>query len=82
MYNVNVTNARGDFYKLVDMAVSGIDAVNIVTKKGNAVMISEQDYNNYLETMYLSSEPQVKADILEGKNAKLEDCVSEEDIDW
>lgn len=58
------------------------DVVNINTKNGNAVVISEDDYNGLLETLYLSNDPKVKNEIITGKNTPLEDCVDESEIDW
>ena len=46
MYNTNVTQARTNLYHLVDMAIEENEIINISTKKGNAVLISEEDYNS------------------------------------
>lgn len=82
MYNVNITNARNDLYNLVDMAIKDSEPVNIVTKNGNAVIISESDYNSLIETLYLSSDPNFKKSLLEGANAPLEDFVDESELNW
>lgn len=82
MYNVNITNARNDFYNLVDMAISYSEPVNIVTKKGNAILISEDDYNSLMETLYLSSDPEYKKSLLQGMNTPIEECVPESELDW
>lgn len=82
MYNVNITNARNDFYNLVDMAINYSEPVNIVTKKGNAILISEDDYNSLMETLYLSSDPEYKKSLLQGMNTPIEECVPESELDW
>lgn len=82
MYNVNITNARNDLYNLVDMALNDSEPVNIVTKKGNAVLISEQDYNAIMETLYLSSDPAYKQSLIDAMNEPLEECIDESEIDW
>lgn len=82
MYNVNITKARGDLYNLVDMAISCSEPVNIVTKKGNAVLISEDDYNSLMETLYLSSDPEYKQSLIDGKNTPIEECFGESELDW
>lgn len=82
MYNVNITKARGDLYNLVDMAINYSEPVNIVTKKGNAVLISEDDYNSLMETLYLSSDPEYKQSLIDGMNTPNENCFDESELDW
>ena len=82
MYNTNVTNARANLYNLVNMAIDNSEIVNINTRNGNALLISEDDYNSLVETLYLSSDPEYKRSLIEGKNTRLEDCVDEEDLNW
>lgn len=80
MYNINVTNARAKLYELLNMAINDSEVVNIATKNGNAVIISETDYNALLETLYLSSDPAFKQSLLDGKNTPLSECVDESDV--
>lgn len=82
MYNTNVTKARADLYNLLNMAIEDNEVINISTKNGNAVIISEADYNSLLETLYLSSDPAYKQSLIDGKNAPLSECVSEEEVEW
>lgn len=82
MYNTNVTNARANLYNLVNMAIDNSEIVNINTRNGNALLISEEDYNSLVETLYLSADPEYKRSLIEGKNTRLEDCVDEEDLNW
>lgn len=82
MYNVNITNARSNLYNLVDMAINDSEPVNIVTKKGNAVLISEADYNALMETLYLSSDPEYKKTLLDGMNTPVEECADESELQW
>ncbi len=58
MNTINITNARQNFYKLVGDVNVGFNPITIVNNKGkNAVLISEDDWNNIEETLYLSSIP-------------------------
>ncbi len=82
MYNVNITNARNDLYNLVDMAIKDSEPVNIATKNGNAIIISEADYNSLLETLYLSSDPEYKKSLIESMNAPLSEFVNESELEW
>ena len=82
MYNTNVTNARANLYNLINMAIDNNEIININTKNGNAVLISEEDYNSLIETLYLSADPEYKKSLIDGKNTPLEECVDEEEIEW
>ena len=82
MYNTNITNARSNLYNLVNMAINDNEPINIVTKNGNAVIISENDYNALLETLYLSNDQKVKKEIIDGKNTPLDKCINESEIEW
>ncbi len=82
MTNTNITNFRNNVFDYINQVIEFNDIINVNTKNGNAIIISEEDYNGLMETLLLSSDPQVKADILEGLNTPLDDCVSEEQIEW
>lgn len=58
MNTINITNARQNLFKLVSDVNVGFNPVTIVNNKGqNAVLISEDDWNNIQESLYLSSIP-------------------------
>ncbi len=82
MTNTNITNFRNNVFDYINQVIEFNDIINVNTKNGNAIIISEEDYNGLMETLLLSSDSQVKADILEGLNTPLDDCVSEEQIEW
>ena len=82
MYNINETNARAKLYELIDMAIDDSEVINISTKNGNAIIISEADYNSLLETLYLSSDPTYKQSLIDGKNTPLSECIDEKDVSW
>ncbi len=77
-YNVNITNARKDLYKLTDMVIDNGVVVNITTKHGNAVLISADEYNSLLETLYLSENAEYKKTLIAGKEEKIEDLIDTE----
>lgn len=81
-YNTNITNARKNFYKLAELAIDTGLEVNINTKKGNVVLISEDDYRGLLETIYLSQNKEYKESLIEGLNEDVKSGVKEEDIKW
>lgn len=82
MYNTNITNFRKDMYKVLEQTVKYNEPVNISTKDGNAIVISEEDYRGLLETLHLTSIPGMKEKIIEGINTPLSDCVLEDEVEW
>ena len=58
MTTINITKARSQLYKLVSDVNVGFNPITIVNNKGNnAVLISEDDWKNIEETLFLSSIP-------------------------
>lgn len=58
MTTINITNARKNLYKLVNDVNIGYNPITIVNNKGNnAVLVSEDDWDNIQETLFLSSIP-------------------------
>ena len=82
MLNTSITNFRRDIFRILENTIKFNEPVNIITKEGNAVVISEEDYNGLIETLYLSSMPEVKSAIIEGMNTPISECISESEVDW
>ena len=51
-YHTNITNARKDLYKLAEMALEHGTEINVNTKKGNIMIIAEDEYRSLIETLY------------------------------
>ena len=82
MSAINITNARKELYNLVEDVNLYSEPTLIVSKKGNAVLISESDWNAIQETIYLNSVPGMVESIRKGMETPIEDCVPEEDVEW
>ena len=48
----------------------------------NAVLVGQNDWNAIQETMYLNSVPGMPESLLKGKETPLEECISENDVEW
>lgn len=79
MTTTNITQARSNLFKLAERVVNYNDTINVTTKDGSFVMMSEEDYNGLMETLYLYSIPGMQKSIQEGIDTPLEDCV---ELDW
>lgn len=64
MTNTNATNFRSNIFDYLNQAVVYNDVINVNTKNGNAVILSEEDYRGMLETIYLLSNKKTAAEIL------------------
>ncbi|MGO5054086.1 type II toxin-antitoxin system Phd/YefM family antitoxin [Lachnospiraceae bacterium LCP25S3_G4] len=82
MLNTNITNFRKNIFGLLEQTIKYNEPVNISTKDGNAVIISEEDYNGLMETLYLCSVPGMKEKIIEGLNTPLNESLPENEVEW
>ncbi|BAK27064.1 type II toxin-antitoxin system Phd/YefM family antitoxin [Streptococcus gallolyticus] len=82
MLNTTVTNFRKDIYNLLEQTIKFNEPVNVSTKNGNAVVLSEDEYNGMVETLYLYSVPELKEQLKKDMNASLSEFVSEDEVDW
>lgn len=58
MYVASYSDARANLKAVIDRTINDADATLIHRKKGgNAVLISEEQYNSLMETFYLMSNP-------------------------
>lgn len=71
MINLNITSARDELYKLASSCIKYNSIVNINTKEGNVIMLSEEDYNSLIESLYLAGIKGVYEDIEEAVKAPL-----------
>jgi prevent-host-death family protein len=80
MATFNVTEARSKLYSLIDEAAETHEPIFITGKRGNAVLLSEEDWRAINESLYLVSIPGMRESIMEGMEADLDEC--DKEIDW
>lgn len=74
MTNTTITNFRKNVFEYVNQAIQYNSPVSIITKQGNAVVISEEDYLGMLATLELMREPGLVDAIQAGRQEPLETC--------
>ncbi|MGH2412468.1 MAG: type II toxin-antitoxin system Phd/YefM family antitoxin [Microcystaceae cyanobacterium] len=79
---IPVSQARANIFKLVDETNETHEPILITGKRGNAVLISESDWNSIQETLYLLSIPGMPESIIEAAQTPIEDCIEIGDLDW
>jgi antitoxin YefM len=76
MTTITATEARKLLYKLLDDVSGSHEPVQITGKRGNAVLVSQEDWDSVQETLYLVSIPGMRESIIAGMatpTAELED---------
>ncbi len=82
MLNTSATNFRKNLFAMLNTTIKYNEPINISTKDGNAVVLSQEDYEGLMATAELSADPQMKQKILDGLHTSLDDCVPEDEVVW
>lgn len=82
MLNINISHFRKNIFDLLEQTIRFNEPITITTKNGNAVVLSEEDYNDLMETLHLSSIPGMKEKITDGLKTPLSECVPESEVEW
>ena len=82
MINTNAKNFRKNMFNMLEKTIKYNEPINISTKDGNAVLLSEEEYNGLMETLYLSSISGMKEEIIEGMNTPIEECIPSDEVEW
>ncbi len=77
---ISATVARSDLYRVIDSTLEGHEPIQITSKRGNAILISEPDWRAIQETLYLLSISGMRDSICAGMEEAIEDCSKEVDL--
>lgn len=77
---LSATEARSNLYRLIDQTSTSHKPIIITGKRGNAVLLSEEDWKSIQETMFLLSIPGMRESIREGLETPIDNCTDE--LDW
>lgn len=80
MTALTVTEARKNFYQLVDNTAHEHEPILIRGKRNNAVLIGEEDWRSIQETLYLSAIPGMVSSLKEGMQTPVSEMSST--LDW
>ena len=75
MNHMTANTAYRDFDKILSCVIKQGDTVSIATDEGSAVLVSQDEWNGILETLYLQSIPGMKESIMKGKATPLDECL-------
>ena len=80
MATMSDTEARANLYRLIDEVGTSHEPVLITGKRGNAVLLAEDDWRAIEETLYLLSIPGMRESIVEGMTEPVD--ALDEDLEW
>ena len=80
MTTITATEARKILYRLLDEVSQSHEPVEITGKRGNAVLVSEDDWRAVQETLHLLSIPGMRESIVEGMATPIEEL--DDKLDW
>ena len=80
MTTLKVTEERVNLYKLIDDTTVNHEPVVITGKRGNAVLLAEDDWNTINETLRRLSVPGMLESILEGVQESIDSAATE--LNW
>ena len=69
MRNIDIIDAKRVLNELASSCIKYNDVINISTKDGNVIMLSEDDYRSLIESLYLTGIPGFYEDIEKAVNA-------------
>jgi len=80
MTTISATQARKILYRLLDEVSMTHEPIEITGKRGNAVLVGEDDWRAIQETLHLLSIPGMRESIREGMAKPVEDL--SDTLDW
>jgi PHD/YefM family antitoxin component YafN of YafNO toxin-antitoxin module len=78
--NITANTARKDFDGLLDEVIQFGEPVSIATDEGAVIMVSQEEWDGMLETLYLQSIPGMTESILEAKATPIRECL--DSVGW
>ena len=83
MTTMSATKVRANLFKMIAFVNDNSQPLTLTNSKGkNAVLVGEDDWNSIQETIYLNSIPGMAESLIQGKNTPLEECLSEDELEW
>ena len=80
----NISNFRKNLFDFTEQVIKYNDPVTVTAKTGNVVLLSEEEYNSLIETLYISAVPGLEKELVRLKNtdSSSEEFVSENEVNW
>lgn len=80
MTSISITKARMALYRLIESLQRGQAPILITGKKGNAVLVSEEEWRSMEETLHLTAIPGMTKSIQDGMEEPIDRCATDIDL--
>ncbi|MCC6415809.1 MAG: type II toxin-antitoxin system Phd/YefM family antitoxin [Opitutaceae bacterium] len=80
MVTLPATKARAKLYTLIDETAHTHVPIQITGKRGNAILVSQEDWSSIQETLFLLSIPGMRESIKKGLETAPDACSTS--LDW
>ena len=80
MTHITINTALKDFSLILDNVIAQGDTVSIATDNGSAILVSQDEWNSMVETLYLQNIPGMAESIKEGKATPVSECL--DSVGW
>ncbi len=80
MTAVSATSARANLYRLIDQVNDESEPLTITGQRGNAVLVSEADWQAIQETLFLEAVPGMVESIRQARDEGIQ--AGSRDLDW
>ena len=80
MTTITASEARANLYRLIDEAAESHEPIMISGKRGDAVLVSAEDWAAIQETLFLLSVPGMRESIRAGMAEPMKACAKK--LDW
>ena len=77
---ITAAEAKNDIQNLIDETAASHRPILITAERHNAILLSEEDWNAFQETLHLLSIPTMRESIVAEMNAPDEDFLSEDEF--
>ena len=82
MTTITATNLRKNIFEILNNTAKYNELINVPTKEGSVIIMSDEDYRGLMETVYLYSQPGLVPKILKAAAEPIEDGVPADEVDW
>ena len=80
MTNITANTALKDFSAILENVIIQGEMVSIATDNGSAILVSQEEWNSMIETLYLQNIPGMAESVKEGKATPLSECL--DSVGW
>lgn len=79
---IPISSARANLFTIAQDTIESHQPVTLTSKKGNVVLMSEDDYKAMLEALYLTSIPGLVDYVKKGRKEPKEKLSKRDDLPW